>query len=119
MDQPTRPNLDWEYLTQVSKKTKVLLWSHVQPFTKNGGQCLIYLLQPIWTRSVVVKHLPTHIPFVMFNNANGGKEKDVHYVGPHSIGTCMNSLTFKLPHLNIGNTINIMLVIGHKLGVQT
>lgn len=51
MDWPTHPNLDWEYFTQVFEKTRVFLWSHAQPFTKNGDQCLIYynpFRQGVW-----------------------------------------------------------------------
>jgi len=64
--------IEWEYLTSTFEKIGELLCPSPQPFTKSGDQ----LFQPIWTkRSMVVRHLLTHIRSTMLNNVDGGKEE--------------------------------------------
>ncbi len=37
---------------------------------------MFYLLFPIWTRkNMAIGHLPTHLPFAMFNNFDGDREE--------------------------------------------
>jgi hypothetical protein len=72
-----------------------------------------YLLLPIWTkRCMDFEHLPTHVPFAIFNQFDGGKKMCRHFIGAY-----MNNPVFKRPCHNIGSTIGLTHPIGH--GVQT
>jgi hypothetical protein len=64
----------WEYVTDVFRKNKETFVAHTSTFHAKWGT-MPYLLLPIWTRrGMDFGHLLTHVPSVIPNHFNGGKE---------------------------------------------
>ncbi len=75
IDLRTYLELDWEYVTAMSKKKGELLWPKLQFFMQNGELCFLccfpFELEGAW----ILSTLPTHVPSIMLNHFNGGKEE--------------------------------------------
>jgi hypothetical protein len=71
----THPKLEWEYVIIVSLLCQKKLLAHTSTFHAKWGT-MFYLLLPIWTkRNMAFGHLPTHVPSIVLNNFDGGKEE--------------------------------------------
>jgi hypothetical protein len=75
-------NINWATHMNLIKKChccvrerRGILVAHISSLHAKWGT-MFFLLFPIWTRrNNVFEHLPTHVPFVIPNNFDGGKEE--------------------------------------------
>jgi hypothetical protein len=113
LDWPTHLELDWKYFTIALEKIGNSCSPHLNLHVKWEPMFYLFL---IWMkRSMAIGHLLTHVPSTMLNNFDGDKEKIFTMQGPIPL-TPIWTIQFSSYQTNIGNTIRLTYLIGHKHG---